>query len=198
MANVRIGQILGIPILVNVSFAIPVVIATWILSTRVYPEVLDDGDLPMHLAMACVSVLVFFAALIVHELAHSVVARREGLPVRDITLFVLGGVARIAREPRRPVAEMVMAAAGPLTSLVIGVLFLLLWFALGAGTDTPLQIVVSWLAWMNAVVAVFNFVPIFPLDGGARPCVPPSGSLPATSCGPRASPPGRAGPSPGA
>lgn len=165
MRNIRLGSLLGIPILVNPSWFLLFGLTTWMLATQVFPDVLDASR-QTHFLMAGVSVVLFFASIIVHELAHSAVARAYRIPVRSITLFLFGGVAQITREAARPRAELLMAAAGPLTSYGIGALFLGLWFALGAQGSRPIDQVVLFLTYMNFVLGTFNLVPAFPMDGG--------------------------------
>jgi len=110
-------------------------------------------------------VLLFFASVVAHELAHSLVARARGLPVSRITLFIFGGVSNIEREPDSPGVEFQMAFVGPLTSLVLGILSLLL--ALLAGHAVPLLgAVFGYLGLTNIALGVFNLLPGFPLDGG--------------------------------
>lgn len=166
MRNFRIGSLLGIPILVNPSWFILFALTTWLLATQVFPSVLTSASNVTYFAMAAASVLVFFISIIVHELAHSFVAKRYGIPVRSITLFVFGGVAQITRDATRPIAELLMAVAGPLMSFVIGGLFLFLWWAIAAGDSSPIGLVLFWLAWMNLVLGIFNLMPAFPMDGG--------------------------------
>lgn len=165
LKNVRVGSIAGIPILINPSWLIPVGLVIWFLSTRVYPDLYVGGNVVLYTAMAIASALLFFASLVLHELAHSVVARRYGIPVRSITLFLLGGVAQIARDPRSAKAEFLIAVAGPLTSFAIGVVLIGVWVAIGGGSS-PVASVIVWLGGMNVVVGVFNMLPIFPMDGG--------------------------------
>ncbi|WBL34962.1 site-2 protease family protein [Tepidiforma flava] len=119
-----------------------------------------------HLGMAAASVAAFFASIVLHELAHSLVARRFRIPVKSITLFVFGGVAQITREAARPLQELLMALAGPLTSIALGAAFAGLWRLLGAQADRPIDYVLVWLAIMNAALGVFNLLPAFPMDGG--------------------------------
>ncbi|MFC1864493.1 site-2 protease family protein [Chloroflexota bacterium] len=109
--------------------------------------------------------LLLFASVVAHELAHSLVGRANGIPIRSITLFIFGGVAQMTKEATRPGAELKMAAAGPLCSLVIGSLFGLIWLFM-PNIPQPIAIMVLWLAVMNGVLAVFNLIPGFPLDGG--------------------------------
>ena len=143
MKNIRIGSLLGIPILVNPSWFLLFGLTTFLLATQVYPDLYADGDAATHILMAGVSVVLFFASIILHELAHSVVAKAYKIPVRSITLFVFGGVAQITREAAKPLNELLMAIAGPLTSLVLGGVFLGVWFLLGASESRPLDYVLS-------------------------------------------------------
>ncbi len=166
MRNIRLGSLLGIPILVNPSWFLLFGLTTWVLATQVFPEALQTASSRTHFLMAAASVLLFFCSIILHELAHSVVARAYKIPVRSITLFLFGGVAQITREAARPGAELLMAAAGPLTSFVLGFVFLGGWFVLGSQDTRAVDFVLFWLAWMNFVLGVFNFLPAFPMDGG--------------------------------
>jgi Zn-dependent protease len=165
LKNVRVGSIAGIPILINPSWLVPAGLVIWFLSARVYPDVYQGGNAALYIVMAVASALLFFVSLVFHELAHSVVARRYGIPVRSITLFLLGGVAQIARDPRTARAEFLIAVAGPLSSFAIGSALIGLWVVLSGGSG-PLSIVIVWLGGMNLVVGVFNMLPIFPMDGG--------------------------------
>ena len=121
-------------------------------------------------ALATGTVLLFFAALVAHELAHAVVARARGLPVRSITLFALGGVAQIEHEATDARTEFWMGVAGPLMSVLIGGLCLGLAWVLGwpVWTEpvTPLLAMLVWLGYINIVLALFNMLPGFPMDGG--------------------------------
>ncbi|MGE5594667.1 MAG: site-2 protease family protein [Hyphomicrobiales bacterium] len=166
MRNIRIGKLLGIPILINPSWFVLLGLTTWLLAARVFPDSFGEASTQTYVLMALASVLLFFASIVLHELAHSAVARAYQIPVRSITLFVFGGVAQITREAKRPLAELLMAAAGPLTSLVLGVLFLGAWWALGAQSSRPVDHVIVWLGITNGALAVFNLIPAFPMDGG--------------------------------
>jgi len=166
MRNIRLGSLLGIPILVNPSWFLLFGIVTWVLATQVYPDALTTASASTHFIMAAISVVLFFVSVVLHELAHSVVAKRYKIPVRSITLFVFGGVAQITREATKPLNELLMAVAGPLTSLVLGAGFFGVWFLLGGQATRPVDYVLFWLAWMNVVLGVFNLLPAFPMDGG--------------------------------
>lgn len=166
MRSIRLGSLLGIPILVNPSWFILFGLATWMLATQYYPDVLPEERGSTHLVMAAVSALIFFVSILLHELAHSVVAKAYRIPVRSITLFIFGGVSQITRDATRPMNELFMAVAGPLASLVLGAIFLTAWWAIGADTSRPVDQVLIWLAGINIVLGVFNLLPAFPMDGG--------------------------------
>lgn len=169
-SNIRVARVLGIPVVVNLSWMLTLVFVTAMLALRFYPDVMRESryqdDELLHWAMGLSSGLVFFASILLHELAHSVVALKQGIPVKSITLFIFGGVSQIAGEARRPLHEFVMAIIGPLTSLFLGGVFLALWWATGFATDEPVAIVLEWLFLMNVVLAAFNMAPGFPMDGG--------------------------------
>jgi len=112
-----------------------------------------------------VACLLFFGSVIAHELAHSLVGRANGIPIKSITLFIFGGVAQMTKEAARPNAELKMAAAGPACSAVIGGMFMLISY-LNPGMPQPVAEMVQWLAIMNLALAAFNMIPGFPLDGG--------------------------------
>ncbi|MBI5948997.1 MAG: site-2 protease family protein [Chloroflexi bacterium] len=166
MRPFKIGALLGIPILVSPSWLFLFGGLSWVLATQLYPAALRHSSTTTHFLMAGSSVLLFFASIILHELAHSAVAKAYRIPVKSITLFLFGGVAQITREASKPMGEFLMAIAGPATSLVLGVLFAVTWFALGATNGGPLDVVLFWLAWMNGILALFNLLPAFPMDGG--------------------------------
>ncbi len=113
---------------------------------------------------AAATTVLFFVSVVAHELAHSLVARRHGLPVHTITLFVFGGVSELTREPDDAASEFRIAIAGPLASLVIGAIFVGL--AQLGSVHEPAVAVAGWLGWINLALAIFNLVPGFPLDGG--------------------------------
>ena len=170
--NIKIARVQGIPIYVNVTWFLTLAFVTSVLALQVYPETFPLGsDLRdnylVHWLMALGSGLVFFGSVLLHELAHSLVAKKNGIPVKGITLFIFGGVAQITQDARRPRTEFIMAIVGPLTSLLLCAIFLGLWWLVGDfAEDKPLPAVLEWLGLMNFVVGVFNLVPGFPMDGG--------------------------------
>jgi len=163
---------MGIPILVNLSWFLTLIFVTSFLALNVYPDAAFGPDSPyhddklLHWGMAIGSGLVFFGSILLHELAHSFVALRQGIPVKSITLFMFGGVSEITGDPRRPAHEFVMAIVGPLASLVIAGAFGVAWWVTGFSGDTPLGIVIQWLFIVNLALALFNLAPGFPMDGG--------------------------------
>jgi len=163
---------MGIPIVVNVSWFLMLAFVTSMLALKYYPDFAFAADSPyrddrvLHWTMAIFSGVVFFGSILLHELAHSAVALKQGIPVKNITLFMFGGVSQIAGDARRPLHEFVMAIVGPLCSLLISVTFLAAWWLTGFSDETPVAIVVQWLFVMNLALAAFNMAPGFPMDGG--------------------------------
>src|SRR3989440_1484474 len=161
----RIGNIAGIDIDINVSWIIILVLLTVSLATGWFPQLYPRWSTATYWLIAFLSSLLLFVSVLLHELAHSLVARRRGLPVKSITLFIFGGVSNIEREPTSPAIEFQMALVGPLTSLVIGVICLLLQLPL-QGSNSPLEGILFYLAVSNLLLGVFNLIPGFPLDRG--------------------------------
>ncbi|HET8679472.1 MAG TPA: site-2 protease family protein [bacterium] len=165
--SLRIARIFGIPIEVHATWLIVFVLIAWSLATGYFPSVGPELGMPTLIVLGVSAAILFFAALLLHELAHAYVAIREGLPVRSITLFIFGGVAQMTREPRSAGAEFRMAIAGPLTSVAIGFVFVLLARLAGRlELSSALRVLFQYLGFINIAVAVFNMLPAFPLDGG--------------------------------
>lgn len=161
----RIGKIAGIDIDIHVSWIIILVLLTVSLATGWFPQLYRGWSTATYWLIAFLSSLLLFVSVLLHELAHSLVARRRGLPVKSITLFIFGGVSNIEREPTSPGIEFQTAVVGPLTSLVIGVLCFLLQLPL-RGSNSPLEGILFYLAVTNILLGLFNLIPGFPLDGG--------------------------------
>ncbi len=162
---IRIGRILGIPVGINPSWFVLLFLIVTTLATQAFPAELGPRRQWEYWALALAAALVFFISMVLHELGHSVMARHFGIPVRSITLFVLGAVAQTTRETRRPGQEFLMAVAGPAVSVLLGGLFMVLWFLFGQGANTFSQ-VAGWLWIMNIAVGIFNMIPAYPMDGG--------------------------------
>ena len=163
-ASLRLGKIFGIPIEINVSWILIFAFITYLLadmfgqSQPTWPEAQRWG-------VAAVTSVLFFMSVLAHELTHSVVAERWGIPVRKITLFIFGGVSQLAHEARRPLIEFTVAVVGPLSSIALSGIFAGLWLLL-RDVNTALSAVLFILAWVNLSLGVFNMLPGFPLDGG--------------------------------
>jgi Zn-dependent protease len=163
--TIQIGRVLGIPIGIHFTWFLPLIFVLSMLATRFYPEVLPREDAWVHWGLAAATGLLFFACVLLHELGHSVVARYFDIPVRSITLFLLGGVAQITRDAARPVPELLMALAGPAVSILLGGVFMVLWYFGGQGTNAA-STMWEWLWIMNLALGIFNMMPAFPMDGG--------------------------------
>jgi Zn-dependent protease/predicted transcriptional regulator len=163
----RIGRLGGIPIGANWSVVVIVVLISWVLGASVLPDLAPGEPWAAYAAVALVAAVLFFASLVTHELAHSLVARRSGVGVRGITLWMFGGVSELEAEMPSPGEELRMAAAGPATSLVLGAAFLSA-AALAAGLAVPDLVVAAlwWLGVVNVGLGVFNLLPAYPMDGG--------------------------------
>lgn len=161
----RIIRIAGFDIRVHYTWLFAFVLVTWTLAQGFFPLSYPGWDLPTYWATGAVAAILLFASVLAHELAHSLVARLRGVGVKDITLFVFGGVSSIEGEAREAWDELRIAAVGPLASLVLAAVFFGLAQAMGQQTD-PLAAIVGYLALVNLMVAVFNLLPGFPLDGG--------------------------------
>ena len=164
---VKLFSINGFVIKLDPSWVLIAALITWSLSRQYFPHVFPGQSIEVYLAMALAAMLCFFASLLLHELAHSVVARRLGTPIKGITLFVFGGVAEMEAEPTSATAEFWIALAGPAMSLVLSFGFWMLAQLSTLYSDTAvLTEVLAYLAIINLILALFNLVPAFPLDGG--------------------------------
>jgi Zn-dependent protease/predicted transcriptional regulator len=159
----KIGRVLGIPIYLHPSWFIIFVLITMTLATQ-FTAQHPQWRSSQHWTLGVVTSLLFFASVLLHELGHSAIALRYKIPVVSITLFVFGGLAQISREPERPLQEFNIAVAGPVTSFLLAGVF----FAIGRPFTSNSMVGATslWLAEINAILAVFNLVPGFPLDGG--------------------------------
>jgi Zn-dependent protease/predicted transcriptional regulator len=165
--RIPLFNLFGFEIRLDWSWIIIAVLITWTLAAGVFPANYPDLQPGTYWSMGVIAALALFGSIILHETAHAAVARRYGLPINGITLFVFGGVAEMEREPDSPGVEFLMAVAGPIASYAIA--FVCYMAALGsaeAGVPAPVVGVLGYLALINAIIATFNLVPAFPLDGG--------------------------------
>ena len=165
--GVPLFSILGIKVVAHYSWFAIVALIVWALTVGWFPRVLPGRPLAHYLTLGVITAFFFFASVLVHELMHSVVAVRNGIPVRRITLFLFGGVAEILSEPREPKTELKVALAGPATSAAVAAAC---WAAVVLMGDEPgrpgLQLAIAYLAVANTVLLGFNLLPGMPLDGG--------------------------------
>jgi Zn-dependent protease len=172
--NLRLGRIFGIEIAINWSLIFVFLLIAWSLALGVFAPMHPTWGPVFTWGIAIIGTILFFASLLAHELAHSLVAKAYGIPVRSITLWLFGGVSSITKEPPSPKAEFLMAIVGPLTSIILGFIFLGL-AALSSGGFAnvgnlpilgPATTLALWLGSINILLGIFNLVPGFPLDGG--------------------------------
>ena len=168
-AQIKLGRIFGVEIGLHYSWFIIALLITFSLAGHFRLHNPEWGE-TLSWTLAIITALLFFASIVIHELSHAVVAKSRGLPVRSITLFALGGVAQIEKEATDAKTEFWMGIVGPITSFLIGVICLALALATGWRTSafpsTPLPAMLMWLGYINVMLAVFNMIPGFPLDGG--------------------------------
>lgn len=161
----RLGRVAGIEIGVHYTWLFAFALITWSLANGFFPAQYPDWGGATYWITGAIASLLLFVSVLLHELAHSFMARRFGYPVESITLFIFGGVTKIKGEADKPRHEFLIAAVGPGTSLGLALVF---WVALRLFTfgDSPAGAVVSYLALINLLVGLFNLIPGFPLDGG--------------------------------
>jgi Zn-dependent protease/CBS domain-containing protein len=165
--NLSLGRIAGIHVGLNWSLLVVGALITWSLATGLLPSAAPGQSAGAYWTAGVVSAIVFLASLLAHELAHSVVAMRRGVRVEGITLWLFGGVSRFSSETGSPGAQALITFVGPLTSLLLGILFFLGSAAVGGGARPGLvAATLSWLGYINIALGVFNLLPAFPLDGG--------------------------------
>jgi Zn-dependent protease/CBS domain-containing protein len=165
--SIRLGRVAGIPIGANWSVIVIAVLITWVLADGVLPEMASGQSPAAYIGVGIAAAVLFFASLLGHELAHSLVARRYGVTVRAITLWMFGGVSELETETSAPREELRMAVAGPATSFGLAVMFSA--FAVCTTALSLSDLIVGalwWLALINAGLGLFNLLPAYPMDGG--------------------------------
>lgn len=179
----KLGRIAGIEIGIHYTWIFAFILFTWIFAGSVFPTLYPGWTSSTYWAVGAAISVLLFASVLVHELCHSFVAKSRGMKVSSIVLFIFGGVSNIEAEPEKAWVEFIMAGAGPASSLVLGGIFYLLAIALTGDSlfvlravgaypalpgvqVTPLAALVSYMAYINVLLAIFNIIPAFPLDGG--------------------------------
>jgi len=168
-SNIRLGRLFGIEVGLHYSWFLIAFLITMSLVSQ-FQSVDKSWGPQVIWTVSIVTAILFFAALLAHEMSHALVARAHGLTTRAITLFALGGVAQIEKEPEDPKTEFWVGIVGPFSSAVIGVVCFGIAAAagwrMGATPDTPIEAMFFWLGSINLMLAAFNLIPGFPLDGG--------------------------------
>ena len=165
--RIPLVTLLGFQIRFDLTWLILVALVVWSLSAGYFPASYADLPASTYVWMGIVGAIGLFASIVLHELAHSWVGRRLGMQIHGITLFVFGGAAELADEPKSARTEFLMAAAGPLASIFLAILFEILATGMEAARGpSPISAVLHYLGGINLILAVFNLLPAFPLDGG--------------------------------
>ena len=162
-----IGRWFGFNVRIDYSWFVIFALVLWTFSARVFPLEVPGYSTVAYASMGLVGTLLFFLSVLLHELSHSAMARRRGIEVEGITLFIFGGVAQTSMEAEEAIDEFLLTVVGPLSSIALAGLF----WALSIGADffalgEPTIAVATYLAWLNGILAAFNMLPGFPLDGG--------------------------------
>lgn len=163
--SIRIATIRGIPLFINTTWILVFVFFLWSFATSYFPGRYPGWTGQAYFAAALTTTLLFFASIVVHELGHALTAARFGIGTRRITLSPIGGLAEIEREAETPAQEGAIAVAGPITSLLLGALFLGL-YAIVRSFNVPFGGITVYLGWVNIALALFNLIPGYPMDGG--------------------------------
>lgn len=166
LRSIRVGRLAGIPIGVQPLWLLIVALITVSLGAAYYPDEAPGIAPAAAYGLGLASALLLFASILLHELGHAVVARRHGVEIEEIDLWLLGGVARMSGYPDRAGDELRFALAGPAVTLAIALVFGSVLLALPAGAPAWLEALVAYQAIVNAIILVFNLLPAFPLDGG--------------------------------
>jgi len=165
--SVRLGKIMGIPIRIHYTLWLVFGLIAWSLAVGYMPHQYPGLGVATYWAIGIASAIILFASVLIHELSHSYVAKKNGLPIARITLFFFGGVSEMTEEPQDPGLEVRMAAAGPLMSFLIAAVLGAFWYVAGlVRAPVPIIATLGYAALINGVLGVFNLLPAFPLDGG--------------------------------
>jgi Zn-dependent protease/CBS domain-containing protein len=156
----------GFAVSIDASWFLLAILIVWSLATGVFPVYIPGLSAGAYWAMGVAGAIGLFLSIVIHEFFHSIVARRYGLPMKGITLFIFGGVAEMTEEPPSAKVEFRMAIAGPIASLLIAVVCWVLATLLARTAPAPVTVVLAYLALLNLALAIFNLIPAFPLDGG--------------------------------
>jgi Zn-dependent protease len=164
--SIRLFSLFGFDVKIDISWLVLAFLITWSLAQGLFPYYFKDLSSSTYWWMGIFGAAGLFFSIIFHELSHSLIARNFGLPIKGITLFVFGGVAHMEEEPPSAKAEFLMAIAGPVSSVVLGLIFFTLRTVGRSIWPVSVTGVFGYLAFINWILAGFNLLPAFPLDGG--------------------------------
>ncbi len=165
--GITLFRLVGFEIRLDASWVVLALLITWSLAAGLFPQTVGELSSTTYWIMGACGAAGLFVSIILHELAHAVMARQYGIPIRGITLFIFGGVAEMTDEPPNAKSEFLMAIAGPVMSFLLAGAFIGAATASGLfGAPQSVVAVISFLGSINAILAIFNLIPAFPLDGG--------------------------------
>ncbi|HEX2752614.1 MAG TPA: site-2 protease family protein [Alphaproteobacteria bacterium] len=166
--RVTIFHFFGFPIRADLSWLFLSALIFWTLATNTYPRQIPGLGIETYQLMAVATLFGLIASIIAHEVAHAIIAEYYNMPIESITLFIFGGVAEMRGEPSHPKGEFLMALAGPMMSALFGLFFMAInqLYEMYIGTQDPVSWVLTYLGMINFLIAGFNMIPAFPLDGG--------------------------------
>ncbi len=161
---IKIFNIFGIDVELDISWFLVFLLFSFTLSQHYFPQILPGTDEVIYWILGISVTILVFVSVLIHEMAHSLTAIKEGIPISKITLFIFGGVAQMKKEPDLPAAELKIAVMGPLFSIILAAIFGLFFLVLPAGR--PITEGVWFLTRINFIIGIINLIPAFPLDGG--------------------------------
>ncbi|MDH7481261.1 MAG: site-2 protease family protein [Armatimonadota bacterium] len=165
--NIKLGRLLGVPISIDISWFVIFALIVYTLAEYYFPRASPEFTKAMNWLAGLIAALLLFASVLLHELMHSYVAKKNGIEIGGITLFIFGGVSKLKDEPQTPASELAMALAGPATSFFLAGAFWLLALLGGQPLLGDIGVrIVEYLAVINLFLGIFNMLPGFPLDGG--------------------------------
>ncbi len=164
--SIKLFRLFGFTVRIDVSWLIIAVLIVWTLAAGLFPSYYKGLSRNTYWWMGVAGAVGLFVSIVFHEFWHSYVARRLGLPISGITLFIFGGVSEMTDEPETPRVEFLMAAAGPVSSFVLAGIFYVISFSSASSLPLPVAAVLRYLAYINGLLGIFNLLPAFPLDGG--------------------------------
>ncbi|MDD5659503.1 MAG: site-2 protease family protein [Actinomycetota bacterium] len=163
-SSIKLFKIFGIEIRLDYSWFIIFALLVYFFGFNYFPYILPDLNKAYIAIITVVMVLLFFFSILFHELSHSLVAKKMGIPVGKISLFIFGGMSEMEKEPDKPISELLMSIAGPAASFFLAIIFLIIWIF--TKNIVSVNVFIGYLAYINLALGIFNLLPGFPLDGG--------------------------------